>query len=208
MPNDPRTQIYLQTPAQLDLQVFPDLLASVLDAAEIACLRLTTFGCAQDDIKRRADILRDVAHSRDISLVIDTHYRMVQPLGLDGVHLLDGTKQIREARKALGKDGIIGAFCGSSRHIGMSAAEMTADYVAFGPMLADPLLGDGSIAELDLLQWWSEMIEVPLVAEGRISLEKAAELAHCADFISLSDEVWLNADGPVAAIVAYAARLT
>ncbi len=208
MPNQNRPQIYLQTPLHLDLETFPAVLHAVFDAAEIACLRLTTTASTPEQIRHSADVLRDVAHARDISLVIDSHYRLVQPLGLDGVHLLDGAKQIREARKVLGKDGIIGAYCGSSRHVGMSAAEMTADYVAFGPITADPLLGDGVKAELDLFQWWSDMIEVPVVAEGGLSLESVAQLVHCADFICLGDEIWKHSDGAVAALKAFAARLS
>ena len=207
MANQNRPQLYLQTPLRLDLETFPAVLNAVLDGAEIACLRLTTAASTPEQIRHNADILRDIAHGRDISLVIDSHYRLVQPLGLDGVHLLDGAKQIREARKVLGKEGIIGAYCGSSRHVGMSAAEMTADYVAFGPIVADPLLGDGLKAELDLFQWWSDMIEVPVVAEGGLSLESLVELARCTDFICLGDEIWNHDDGAAAAIKAFSARL-
>ena len=207
MANQNRPQIYLQTPLRLDLDTFPTALNAVLDGAEIACLRLTTAASTPEQIRHNADILRDIAHGRDISLVIDSHYRLVQPLGLDGVHLLDGAKQIREAHKVLGKDCIIGAYCGSSRHVGMSAAEMTADYVAFGPIVADPLLGDGLKAELDLFQWWSDMIEVPVVAEGGLSLESLDVLARCTDFICLGDEIWNHDDGAAAAIKAFSARL-
>ena len=33
-------------------------------------------------------------------------------------------------------DAIVGAFCGTSRHDGMTAGEMGADYVSFGPVAA------------------------------------------------------------------------
>ena len=207
MTDKTHTQLYLQTPLRANPAGFPDLLKSVLDAQEIACLRLNTAARLPDEIRRLADVVREVAHARDVPVLIDAHFRMVPPLGLDGVHLLDGLKQMRDARKVLGPDGIIGAFCGTSRHTGMTAAEMTADYVAFGPMLADPLLGDGSAAGLELFQWWSDMIEVPVVAEGGISADAASALSTCADFICLGDEVWLHADGPVTALTAYASLL-
>ncbi|HIE71875.1 MAG TPA: hypothetical protein EYP98_17775, partial [Planctomycetes bacterium] len=56
-----------------------------------------------------------------------------QRLGLDGVHLTDGSRSVRVARKELGPDAIVGAFCGTSRHDGMVAGEAGADYVALGP---------------------------------------------------------------------------
>ncbi len=41
---------------------------------------------------------------------------------------------MRDVRKALGADRIVGAFAGASRHKGMTLAEAGADYVAFGPV--------------------------------------------------------------------------
>lgn len=67
-----------------------------------------------------------------MAVVIDDHVKLAQRHGLDGVHLTDGARAVRDARKELGDDAIVGAFCGSSRHEGMTAAEHGADYVSFG----------------------------------------------------------------------------
>ncbi len=75
----------------------------MLDAAEIACVRLTMATQDEDRIARAADTLREVAHARDIAVVIDTHVALVERLGLDGVHLSDGARSIRETRKTLGR---------------------------------------------------------------------------------------------------------
>ncbi len=207
MAAESRTQIYLQTPRQPDPNTFPAVLAELLDSVPVACLRLSTAASSPDEIRRLADIIRDIAHPRDVPLVIESHFRMVLPLGLDGVHLVEGIKHIREARKLLGADGVVGAFCAASRHAGMTAAEMTADYVSFGPMVPDPLLGDGTAAEMDLFRWWSDMIEVPVVAEGGLSLEMAEKLAECADFISLGTEIWNASTSPQNALKQFALRL-
>ena len=188
-----RPQIYLITPPDLDLAVFPDRLAAVLDSADIACIRLSLASHDEDRIARVADALRGVAHARDVALVIETHILMVERLGLDGVHLTDGARSIRKVRKDLGNDAIIGAFCGITRHDGISAAEAGADYVAFGPVGETPL-GDGSKAEADLFEWWSEMIEVPVVAEGSLTAELIAKLGPVTDFFGIGNEVWQNDD--------------
>lgn len=200
-----RPQIYLITPAEFDLVVFPDILASVLDGADIACIRLALATKDEDRIARAADALRAVSHARDVALVIETHVLMVERLGLDGVHLIDGARSIRKVRKDLGNDAIIGAFCGTTRHDGISAAEAGADYVAFGPVGETPL-GDGSKADADLFQWWSEMIEVPVVAEGALTAELVAKLGPVTDFFGLGDEIW-NSDDPAATLRAVLAPL-
>ena len=192
-----RPQIYLITPPDLDLEVFPDRLAAVLDKTDIACVRLALASHDEDRIARTADALRGVAHARDVALVIETHVLLVERLGLDGVHLTDGARSIRKVRKDLGSDAIIGAYCGTTRHDGISAAEAGADYVAFGPVGQTPL-GNGGNAEADLFDWWSEMIEVPVVAEGALTADLVAKLGPVTDFFGIGDEIWQKDDAGAA----------
>lgn len=201
-----RPQIYLVTPPEIDLDQFPDRLAQVLDSAEIACLRLSLASRDEDHVARAADALRALAHARDIPLVIERHVQLVARLGLDGVHLTDGARSIRALRKDLGADAIIGAYCGVTRHEGISAAEAGADYVSFGPV-GTTSLGDGRQADLDLFEWWSDMIEVPVVAEGALTPELVARLAPFTDFFAFSEEIWLQKD-PASALRQLIAAMT
>ncbi len=193
-------QIYLITPPTIALSTFPEQLGRVLDSAEIACIRLALAGNDEDTIARAADACREVAHARDVAIVISNHVLLAQRLGLDGVHLDDGSRSVRAARKELGTDAIVGSFCSASSHDGMTAGENGADYVAFGPV-GTSTLGDGTIAEKDLFQWWSEMIEVPVVAEGGLTPELIRDLAPHTDFFGIGDEIW-SQDDPVAALKA------
>ena len=204
MADPDRPQIYLITPPEFDLDTFPDRLAAVLDATDIACLRLALATRDEDRVLRAADALRQVAHARDVAIVIEKHVLMVERLGLDGVHLTDGARSIRKVRKDL-PDAIIGAHCGVTRHEGISAAEGGADYVSFGPLVASPL-GDGSVADHDLFQWWSEMIEVPVVAEGALTVDLVEKFGPVTDFFGIGEEVW-RSDDPAAAIRALLAPL-
>lgn len=190
-------QIYLITPPEIELSQFPDQLARVLDAHPVACVRLALATRDEDRLARAADALREVTHARDVALVISEHLMMVERLGLDGVHLLDGMRTVRHARKELGEDPIVGAFCSTSRHDGMSAGEGGADYISFGPVQASAL-GDGSFVEAELFQWWSEVIEVPVVAEGALDVAMVAKLAPFTDFFGLGDEIWGQEDASAA----------
>ena len=196
-------QIYLVTPAAFEIDSFLPVLSDVLDAAPVACLRLAMAGADEARIARAADALREMVHARDIALVIDTHVALAERLGLDGVHLPRGQGGIRKLRARLGDDVIIGADCGASRHDGMNAAEAGADYVAFSPA-GQTGLGAGERARRELFAWWTEMIEVPVVAEGALTPELVAELAPVADFLAFGDEIWQAAD-PAATLRALAA---
>ena len=193
-------QIYLITPPEVDLPRFSNMLSRVLDKVDIACLRLCLSTSDEDQVMQVADTLREVAHARDVPLVIESHLQMVTRLGLDGVHLTDGARSVRSARKELGADAIIGAHCGVSQHDGLTAGDAGADYVAFGPVAPTPL-GDGSFADAELFDWWSKVIEVPVVAEGAIDVTYMASLAPVTDFFGIGPEIW-GADDPAAALKA------
>lgn len=200
MDTQDRPQITLITPPVLDLDIFPTVLARVMDGVEIACLRLSLASKDPDDISRAADAARVVAHARDVAIVIENHALFVERHGLDGIHLTDGSRAIRALRKELGADAIVGCFCGISRHEGMSAGEASADYVAFGP-IGDTGLGLGTQAPRDLFEWWSEMIEVPVIAEGALTRSLVESFAPVTDFFALGPEIWGTED-PLAALKA------
>ncbi len=195
---DDRPQIYLITPQSFEPEAFAPRLAAVLDGVEVACLRMALAGDDEDALARAADTCREVAHARDVPLVIDRHIQLVERLGLDGVHLPDGARSIRAARKTLGADAILGSFCGASRHDGMNAGEAGADYISFGP-IGDSALWDGTRAEAELFAWWSQMIELPVVAEGALDAGLVETLAPVTDFFAIGSEIWAQ-DDPLAAL--------
>ena len=205
MAADERPQITLITPPTFDTETFSDRLGLVLDGADIACLRLSLATKDEDTLMRAADAAREAAHARDVAVVIDNHLILAERLGLDGVHLTDGARNVRKARKDLGADAIVGAFCKASRHEGMTAGEAGADYASFGPIGATSL-GDGTQAPYDLFEWWSEVIEVPIVAEGALTAKLVAKFGPVTDFFAVGEEIW-GAEDPLAALKALLAPL-
>ena len=197
-PQQDLPQIYLLTPSAFDVESFPAQLAAVLEAHPVACVRLALASKDEYELGRAADACREVCHARDVAIVIESHVALAERHGLDGVHLTDGSRSIRKVRKALGDDAIVGTFCGASRHDGMTAGESGADYIAFGPA-GDTDLGDGTRAEFALFEWWSQMIEVPVVAEGALTADIVRSLAPVTDFFAIGDEIWSSED-PVKAL--------
>lgn len=189
---DQQPQLYLIAPAMMAASELGPRLISVLDAHPVACLRLPGAG-DEAELGRIADIARDIAHARDVAVVITDHVALAQRHGLDGVHLSQGSRGVRHARKELGADAIVGAYCGASRHDGMNAGEAGADYVSFGPC-GTTALAHGEPAPLDLFQWWSEVIEVPVVAEGALDAALIRALWPLADFIAIGPEIWSASD--------------
>jgi len=204
---DPPARLYLVTPEDFEPEPFAALVDRALAAHGVACLRLDLGAAPEEQWRVAVNHLLPVAHAHDVALVIAEHHRMVAPLGLDGVHLATSRVPVREVRKALGPDRIIGGFGGVSRHIGIALAEAGADYVALGPVGETGALGDGSRAEDELFQWWAEVIETPVVAEGSVTPADAARLAPFTDFVVPDPGVWSAPEGIEAALAPYAEAL-
>lgn len=189
MINSEKRKLYIVSPAELEIERFSEDLKLILDQVEISCFRLALSTLDENIIAKVADMTRYICHSRDVAIVIEDHFLFVKKHGLDGVHLSDGPRNVGKARKELGKELIIGAFCGNSKHNGITAAEAGADYVSFGP-LCETILKDGTIANPDLFTWWSTMIEIPVVAEGGLNKKVINDLKNVTDFLAFGDELW------------------
>lgn len=200
-------QLYLVTPQGFDPPALALLLGRALAAHSVACVRIELGTQPEGRWREAASHLKPVAHAHDVALLVADHYRLVGPLGLDGVHLATGRTPVREVRRALGAERIIGAFAGASRHMGMTLAEAGADYVSLGPVGATGDLGDGRLAGDELFHWWADMIETPVVAEGGVTPSDAARLAPYADFIVPDPAIWSVPAGIEAAIAPYAEAL-
>lgn len=200
-------QLYLVTPQGFDPQAFASLLERALAAHPVACVRIELGAQPEQRWREAVSHLIQVTHAHDVALLVADHYRLVGPLGLDGVHLSAGRTPLREVRRALGAERIIGAFAGASRHTGMTLADAGADYVSLGPVGETGDLGDGRLAGDELFHWWAEVIETPVVAEGGVTPSDAARLAPYADYIVPDPAVWYAPAGIEAALAAYAAAL-
>ncbi|MHA1528925.1 MAG: thiamine phosphate synthase [Alphaproteobacteria bacterium] len=203
----PPARLYLVTPEDFEPEPFAALVDRALAAHPVACLRLDLGAAPEEQWRVAANHLLAVAHAHDVALVIADHHRLVAPLGLDGVHLGTSRVPVREVRRALGPDRIIGAHAGISRHIGITLANAGADYVALGPVGETGALGDGSRAGDALFQWWAEVIETPVVAEGGVTPADAVRLAPFADFVVPDPGVWTAPEGIEAALAPYVEAL-
>jgi thiamine-phosphate pyrophosphorylase len=199
------TRLYLITPAVLEPAAFADRLAEALDAGDVACVQLRLKGAEDDAIRRAADALRPVAQQRGVAFIMNDRPDLALATGCDGVHIGQEDASYVEARQILGLGRIVGVSCQASRHLAIEAAEAGADYVAFGAFFASASKEAKHRADPEILRWWSELMEVPCVAIGGITPENCRPLVEAgADFLAVISAVWDHAQGPAAAVKAFA----
>lgn len=206
------TRLYLITPPVIEPKVFAEDLKTALDAGDVACLQLRLKDGEQtagDHAFRHAtEALLPICHQYDVALLINDRPDLAIKLGADGVHVGQEDAPYEEARRILGPDRIVGVTCHNSRHLAMEAAEAGADYVAFGAFFPTETKQPKTKAEPELIQWWADIMEVPCVAIGGITVENCPPLITAgADFLAVSAGVWRHPEGPAAAVKAFHAAI-
>jgi thiamine-phosphate pyrophosphorylase len=205
MPHD--CHLYLLTPPALP-EGFDVLLAEALDAGPVAALQLRLKDVPDDEIRRAIDLVRPIAQSRGVALILNDRPDLVVETGCDGAHIggEDGTPA--DARKLLGPKLQLGVSCYDSRDLALAAGEAGADYVAFGAFFPSATKETEIRAELELLSWWSEIMELPVVAIGGIDAVNCAPLVQAgANFLAVTGAVWAHAQGPGAGVRAMNAAI-
>jgi thiamine-phosphate pyrophosphorylase len=208
-PLRPRTRLYLITPPQVaDIAGFTKTLDAALGAGDVASLQLRLKAAdGMIDMQATRDLSRAVtglAQEAGVAVLINDSPELARELGADGVHVGWDDVPVKDARKLLGPDAIVGATAKNSYHKAMQAGEDGADYVAFGAFYPTATKESTVPAELDLLQVWQAAMVLPCVAIGGVTVANAAPLVTAgADFIAVSSGVWNHPDGAAAAVKAF-----
>jgi thiamine-phosphate pyrophosphorylase len=208
------TQLYLISPLDVGGE-FPVRLERALTAGAAKYGGLVTafqFRVKDVDSHEAAALaapLQAICAAHDVAFIVNDSVSLAKRLKADGVHLGQDDGSPRDAREELGREAQIGVTCHASRHMAMEAGEAGADYVAFGafyPSTTKDKGPDAEVPDLELLQWWSSIFEIPCVAIGGITPENCAPLAAAgADFIAVSGAVWGGDEA--AAVQAFAKAL-
>ena len=207
-------RIYLITPPRLDPVPFSELLAAALDAggsgsdSAVAAVQLRLKDVGDDDWKRAIDALRPVAQSRGVAFLLNDRADLVRATGCDGVHVGQDDMPARQARALMGPELTLGVTCKGSRDLAMAAGEDGADYVAFGAFFPSGTKDVSGFIDVEVLRWWSELMELPSCAIGGITPENCAPLVQAgADFLAVIGCVWNHPDGPAAGVRALSAAI-
>ncbi|NQV84188.1 MAG: thiamine phosphate synthase [Rhodospirillales bacterium] len=202
--NETACRLYLITPPELDPAAFREILAAALDGGDVAAVQLRLKGADDDAVRRAAEALAPVCRDSGTLLILNDRPDLARETGCDGVHVGQQDTSYADARGAVGATGIVGVTCHDSRHLAIEAAAAGADYVAFGAFFPTTTKAAKFAADIDILEWWSELMVVPSVAIGGITPQNCPPLIRAgADFLAVVSAVWDHPDGPGPAVRAF-----
>lgn len=167
-----------------------------LSAGDVASVLLRIGDGEAAAVLEAIEALRPLAQDAGAAFLLEQDAELAVRLHCDGVQVSADPKLIKQIRSRHGDEVIIGADCGTSRHAAMLAGEAGCDYVSL------------STEAPDAIAWWAELMEVPCIAAGGITLENAPEFtALGAEFLAVEEAVWRHPQGPARAIEAFNALL-
>ncbi len=196
----PSCQLYLISPLDVGGD-FPERLQQALEAGPVAAFQFRVKDVDHGEAEGLAEPLKEICDAHDVAFIVNDDVDLAKRLAADGVHLGQGDGDLKDARAELGDQMQIGITCHDSRHLAMEAGEGGANYVAFGAFFPTTTKETHHRPEVDILKWWSTIMEIPCVAIGGITPDNCQPLVDAgADFLAVSGSVWNDPQGPAHAV--------
>ncbi len=195
--------VYLITPDEVDTTRLLQRTAPLLNA-NLACLQYRNKSANAGLRREQAQALLPLCRTAGIALIINDDWQLAQSIGAAGAHLGEHDQDLASARKACGKDFILGSSCYNDMERAKSAAQAGASYLAFGAFFASSTKPLARRADIRILQQ-AEVFGLPIIAIGGITADNGKGLvAAGADCLAVISGIY-QADDPVAAIERYRA---
>ena len=166
--------LYPVLPAGFKTDAALEVLRDILVLPEITALRIPAGWTPE---ATQLSQLVDLLHANGVAMILEVAGSLADTpkslLGIcDGLHAAN-VEDLVSLRKTVGSDMPVGCLC-TNRDDAMKSGESGADYVAFPP------------GDLELVKWWSSVMELPGVAENIRNTEDASSaITAGADFLAI-----------------------
>lgn len=130
---------------------------------------------AHDAYLAEARELRRLCQAHGVPFVVDDDVDLALECGADGVHVGQGDLPVREARRRIGADKILGVSA-STVEEALAAERAGADYLGVGAVFPTGSKADATSVSREGLAAICEAVGIPVVAIGGITRDNVAEL--------------------------------
>ena len=164
-------------------------LRNILKKYPIGCVRISGVTELSTHDKEKIKEFKELCHSNDIAVLLEDNYEFALKNEFDGVHFTKRPNEIQKVLKLKPKDFLVGVDCSYSKHQGLITAELGVDYISFKVDFNKNNYNSNSYSD-NLISWWYETIEIPIVVENAKSIREIRELSLICDFISIPPLCW------------------
>ena len=143
--------------------------------AGIKTIQLREKNMTKKELYKEALSVRKFTLKHRAAFIINDYVDIALAVNADGVHLGQEDMPIREARKLLGENKIIGISTHSLKQA-VDAQRAGADYIGFGPIFKTTTKDAGSPKGIESLIEIKKHIKIPVVAIGGITIDNVSEV--------------------------------
>ena len=146
---------------------------TILGGTDILQLRAKTL--SDRKILKIGQTIKDLTRKSKTLFVLNDRADLAQALDADGVHLGQQDLPVKEARRILGKNKVIGISTHSVSQA-QEAEKQGADYIAIGPIFVTAAKPDLPPLTPEIITGIKDKIKIPFVAVGGINLDNLGQV--------------------------------
>ncbi len=158
-----------------------DALAEIARQAisgEADILQLRAKSLTDREILKIGRVIKSLAKGTKAAFVLNDRVDLAQIIDADGVHLGRQDLSVKDARKILGENKIIGLSTHSVEEA-CGAEREGADYIAIGPVFATATKPAATALGPEIIARIKDKVRVPFVAVGGINLGNLEQVLAC-----------------------------
>jgi len=143
----------------------------------------------------QASALKKLCLKHAATFIINDDISLAKQVNADGVHLGRDDLSVKEARKQLGAEKIIGVSCYNQISLAGEAIAQKADYIAFGSFFNSSVKPDAPPASLNLITEIKKISDIPVCCIGGININNCQPLIDSgADMLAVISDVFSSPD--------------
>ena len=154
-------------------------------------LRLKKY--SNKNIIKIAKKIKKITNKNDVNLIINDFPILAKKINADGCHVGQTDRSIKNSRKLLKKNKIIGITCHGSKKLIIKALKDKPDYIALGSFFKSRLKPNAKKAQKNLIKWCKKRTNLPIVAIGGINNKNYKSLVKFGvNYLAISSYIWNN----------------
>jgi thiamine-phosphate pyrophosphorylase len=165
-------------------------ISSALKGGDVASVILHRADASEKEFQVWCETVTPVIQSAGAAALVADNTQVAARAKADGVHVNGTVAAVREAVEKLTPRLIVGATCNGTRDDALDKGEHRPDYMFFGKLDGDTH-PDAHPKNVELGEWWAEVIELPCIVMGGYAVESVETIARSgAEFVALCAAVF------------------
>ncbi len=187
-----RRFIYLISPPKIDNDFYQSL-KEVLTSKKVKFFQLRVKHCSNSRLIEIAKKIMAITKKYKVKLIINDFPLLAKKINADGCHLGQSDGLIKNSRKLLKKNKIIGITCHGSKKLILSSIKEKPNYIALGSFFKSRLKPNAKKAKKNLVKWYKQRTNLPIVAIGGINNKNCESLIKLGvNYLAISSFIWNN----------------